>query len=421
MVYLIDRRFNNKNKSMVNRQRFLRRYRNQIRRAVNERLRERSITDTEGSEKIGIPVSDTHEPTFHHGSGGRVGRVFPGNKEFVVGDRIRKPSGGAGGAGEGDASADGEGLDEFVFEISQQEFLDFLFEDMELPNLTKRQLSGVEEIKSRRSGFAHAGSPSNIDVLRSMKSASSRRIALTAAKRRHLGELEQALERLRAEPVPDSLRLRQLEEEIDELRGRIAAVPYLDDIDIRYRRYEKVPVPHSKAVMFCLMDVSASMDQTIKDLAKRFFILLYLFLHRKYDRTEVVFIRHHTSAKEVDEEEFFYSRETGGTIVSTALEMAGDIIRERYPISEWNIYAAQASDGDNWPEDNPRAAELLTALLPSLQYFAYIEIRNQGGGQLWETYNRLQARHKNALAMRRINGAADIYPVFRELFRKQQA
>jgi len=122
----------------------------------------------------------------------------------------------------------------------------------------------------------------------------------------------------------------------------------------------RVPVPSSKAVMFCIMDVSGSMTQSIKDIAKRFFILLYLFLERNYKQIELVFVRHHTHAKEVDEQEFFYSRETGGTIVSSALKLTADIIDARYSPADWNIYIAQASDGDNWDGDSASCADILS-------------------------------------------------------------
>src|SRR5690606_3562798 len=206
---------------------------------------------------------------------------------------------------------------------------------------------------------------------------------------------------------------------IAELQRRIERVSFIDDFDIRYRRYEKVPVPRAQAVMFCLMDVSGSMDQATKDLAKRFFILLYLFLSRNYTRIEVVFIRHHTSAKEVDEEEFFYSRESGGTVVSSALKLMATIIAARYPVSQWNIYGAQASDGDNWPEDNGQCVTLMQQLIPQLQYYAYIEIAEVGEHPLWQAYASVRPRFADRFAMQHITGPADIYPVFHELFRKQ--
>lgn len=421
MTYLVDRRLNGKNKSAVNRQRFLDRHREQIRDSVQENLRHRSIADTKSGEKVSIPTRDTREPIFHHGNGGRFTHILPGNREFTAGDRISRPGGGGGGgAGAGDAVADGEGLDDFVFEISQREFLDILFEDMALPNLTKRQLSGVEEFQMRRAGFSVAGNPANMDVARSMRAASARRIALTAGKRRRIAEMEQELEALQDndDPVSRNLCL-ELERRIAELRRRVLAIPFLDDFDIRYRRHEKVPQPQSQAVMFCLMDVSGSMDQETKDLAKRFFLLLYLFLSRNYDRIDVVFIRHHTSAKEVNEEEFFYSRETGGTVVSSALQLMQDIMQERYPPSQWNVYGAQASDGDNWPEDSQNCIALMHKLLPQTQYYAYIEITDQGERPLWQTYKPLGAAFPKHFAMQSIATAADIYPVFHELFRKQ--
>ena len=300
MTFLVDRRKNPKQKSAVNRQRFMRRYRAQIQRAVAENLRSRQITDHDSGEKISIPTRDTNEPYLHHGAGGQVTHVVPGNKEFTRGDQIPRPRGGGGGSGPGQASNEGEGLDEFVFQISQQEFLDVLFDDMELPNLSKRQLSGLEEFKRVKGGFSSDGAPSNLSVTRSMRSAMSRRIALGAGRRTELRETEAELEAL-ADLPENRARREELELKVQMLRDRLAAIPFIDDVDIRYHRHNKEPIPHSKAVMFCLMDVSGSMDQATKDLAKRFYILLYLFLSRNYDKTEVVFIRHHTSAKEVDE------------------------------------------------------------------------------------------------------------------------
>ena len=172
--------------------------------------------------------------------------------------------------------------------------------------------------------------------------------------------------------------------------------------------------------MFCIMDVSGSMGEFEKDVAKRFFIMLYLFLTRTYEHIEVVFVRHHTVAKEVDEEEFFYSRETGGTVVSSALRLTHDIIRDRYPTTEWNIYAAQASDGDNWTDDSPLCRDLLIkSLMPYLQYFAYIEIGDEAPiGNLWREYLNVSQVYPN-FAMKKIADQAEIYPVFRQLFEKQ--
>lgn len=420
MGFLIDRRQQGKNKSAVNRQRFLKRHKAQIRRSLEDRLRDRSITDTDKGESINIAGKDTTEPRFNHGPGGRQIRIFPGNHEFTPGDKLPRPEGSGGAGGGGDASDSGEGSDDFVFEISQQEFLELLFEDLELPNLIRKQLALDKEYKPRRAGFSSSGSPSNISVIRSMRSASARRIAMSAGKRRELRALQDELKALYEQPSYPPALAAELEEKITHLRERINRVPFLDDIDLRYHQQILEPVPCSKAVMFCIMDVSGSMDQATKDLAKRFFILLYLFLDRHYEKTDIVFIRHHTVASEVDEHEFFYSRESGGTVVSSALKLTQEVIDERYPTNEWNIYAAQASDGDNWPDDSARCKQLLDNLLPKLQYFAYVEI-SQRDNVLWKSYLSIEAEHSDTFAMQHITSAADIYPVLRELFRKQDA
>ncbi|MBT9532045.1 MAG: YeaH/YhbH family protein, partial [Pseudomonas sp.] len=375
MSYVIDRRLNGKNKSTVNRQRFLRRYREHIKKAVEEAVSRRSITDMEHGEQISIPGRDTDEPVLHHGRGGKQTVVHPGNKEFVSGEQIARPSGGSGGKGAGKASNSGEGIDEFVFQITQEEFLDFMFEDLELPNLVKRHLTGSETFKTVRAGISNDGNPSRINIVRTLRSAHARRIALSGSSRAKLRSCMAELERLLRDEPDNFDDIHQQEEQISQLRARIKRVPFLDTFDLKYNLLAKQPNPSSKAVMFCLMDVSGSMTQATKDVAKRFFILLYLFLKRNYDKIEVVFIRHHTSAKEVDEEEFFYSRETGGTIVSSALKLMQEIMAERYAVNEWNIYAAQASDGDNWNDDSPVCRDILIKqIMPFMQYFTYVEI-----------------------------------------------
>ncbi|MFZ1325279.1 MAG: YeaH/YhbH family protein, partial [Candidatus Contendobacter sp.] len=311
------------------------------------------------------------------------------------------------------------GEDDFVFELSREEFLELFFEDLELPNLVRTQLAKVSEFKSVRAGFTSAGAPANIDVVRSLKGALARRLVLAAPYLRRLHEAEEELQRLLASPPVDETRAQALIEEIDHLRARARAVPFIDTFDLRFVNRVLQPQPTTQAVMFCLMDVSGSMDRARKDLAKRFFTLLYLFLKRNYEKIEVVFIRHHTIAKEVDEQEFFYSRETGGTVVSSALTLMSDIVSARYPLSSWNIYAAQASDGDNWHHDSPACKEiLLKQIMPAVRYFAYIEITPDRHQSLWEAYEDVKDQNPN-FAMRQIDGPADIYPVFRDLFKRR--
>ena len=418
MSQLIDRRANARNKSTVNRQRFLRRYKAQIKKAVAEQIARRSITDVDSGEQVSIPKGDISEPTFRHDAGGVRDTVYPGNKEFQSGDRIKRPLNQGQGKGRR-ASDSGEGEDEFEFEISREEYLELLFDDLELPNLQNNQLRKIIQSKTIRAGFTNDGVPTQINIIRSLRGAQSRRIALGAGIRRELREAEQALLALQQEEQPDALLLHSLQREIEALQARLKRIPFIDTFDLRFNNFIQQPQPSSQAVMFCIMDVSGSMDQPTKDIAKRFYILLYLFLTRSYKSVEIVFIRHHTQAMEVDEEEFFYSRETGGTIVSSALNLMAQIIEQRYPSDEWNIYAAQASDGDNWGDDSPLCQQIMAQkLLPLLRYFAYVEITERDHQSLWNHYEILQQAFDN-IAIQQIRQQQDIYPVFREFFRKQ--
>ncbi|MDT3671934.1 MAG: YeaH/YhbH family protein [Aromatoleum sp.] len=418
MTRIIDRRFDSKKKSAVNRQRFMRRFKQQIRRAVTDAIQNRSIRDLDNGEQISIPSKDLSEPQFQHGRGGIWDQVFSGNDQFSTGDLINRPPPGGGGKGGGKASNEGEGEDDFVFQLSREEFLDIFFDDLALPNLIRTQLARVTDFKTQRAGFKSDGTPANINIIRSMRGALGRRLALGSPSASRLRALQQELEELVASGDGDSERADELRDEIARLRAKIEAIPFIDSFDLRYNNRIKVPKPTTQAVMFCVMDVSGSMDEEKKATAKRFFMLLYLFLNRTYEHIDVVFIRHHTVAKEVDEEEFFHSRESGGTVVSSALKLMHEVIAERYGHGSWNIYGAQASDGDNWDNDSPICREILGAqILPWCQYFAYIEITPGEPQNLWREYEKLFSGHKN-FAMQRIEAPADIYPVFRELFKK---
>ncbi|GAA0743995.1 YeaH/YhbH family protein [Ideonella azotifigens] len=421
---IIDRRLAGKNKSIGNRERFLRRHKDQIRDAVRRAVDGRGIRDLERGEEVRIPKKDLTEPMFHHGQGGQREMVHPGNQEYVTGDRIERPKGGGGkGSGKGQASDSGEGDDDFVFSLSREEFMQVFFEDLALPHLIRTQLAEVPEWKSHRAGYSSDGTPNNLHVVRSMRGALGRRIALGGESRRELHRLEERVAFLKRNPSDDEViqkELRETEERIAALKARLGMIPFLDPIDLKFRSRVRTPVPTSKAVMFCLMDVSGSMDEQRKELSKRFFILLYLFLTKHYEKIDLVFIRHHTQAQEVSEDDFFHARETGGTVVSSALELMSQIIAQRYNPTEWNIYGAQASDGDNWHHDSGRCRELLTEkLLPACRYYAYVQVAEEEQN-LWEEYNRLTASHKN-FAMRKAVEASQIYPVFRDLFKKEGA
>jgi uncharacterized sporulation protein YeaH/YhbH (DUF444 family) len=415
---VIDRRLSGKNKSIGNRERFLRRYREQIKDAVRKAVGDRSIRDIEEGADITLPKRDVTEPTFGHAPGGSRELVHPGNQEYLRGDRIQRPQGGGGGSGGSGASQDGQGEDDFTFRISREEFMNYFFDDLALPRMIRTQLlADVPEWKVRRAGYVSEGNPTSLHVVRSMRVGLARRIAMGGDARLELKKAEEELAEAEKRGTLSAVDLEKLRAEVQAMRDRMKRVPFLDPFDLRYRNRVREPLPTSKAVMFCLMDVSGSMDESRKDLAKRFFILLYLFLSRHYEKTEVVFIRHHTQAAEVTEDEFFHATESGGTVVSSALTMMNDIIRERYMGSEWNIYGAQASDGDNWQQDSSKCRELLdNKILPLVRYYAYVQVADEDQN-LWEEYTRVRDANTH-FAMQKIVTPSQIFPVFRDLFKK---
>ncbi|MEO1149989.1 MAG: YeaH/YhbH family protein [Pseudomonadota bacterium] len=432
--HFIDRRKNPQGKSLGNRQRFLKRARAQIKEAVNKSIRDRSVSDLDKGEKIKIPSKSTAEPKFGHSrdSGEREG-VHPGNKEFDAGDRVKKPPKQSGQGQGKEASDSGDGEDNFEFTLTQEEFLDIFFEDLELPNLVKRSLKEIKSTAFRRAGVTVAGAPTNMNLIRTMRNAHGRRLALGRPSTKELNAQKErlfALERI-SQPGPAEVEEKKaLLIKLDEMEKKRRWAPFIDPIDVRFNAFEPTPVETTAAVMFCLMDVSGSMGEREKDLAKRFYMLLYLFLKRRYERLEVVFIRHTHHAEEVDEETFFYSRQSGGTVVSTALEEMLRIQKDRFSAAEWNIYVAQASDGYTQSGDAQLCVEMLNEqVMPISQYYAYIEILDErelqvfadsdSGAELWRAYRNL-APLWGHFAQTRIARPQDIFPVFRELFAKDK-
>ena len=432
--HFIDRRKNPQGKSLGNRQRFLKRARAQIKEAVNKSIRDRSVSDLDKGEKIKIPSKSTAEPRFNHSrdTGQREG-VHPGNKEFDAGDRIKKPPQ-QGGEGQGkEASDSGDGEDAFEFTLTQEEFLDIFFEDLELPNLVKRSLKELKSTAFRRAGVTNSGSPTNMNLVRTMRNAHGRRLALGRPSTREMNALKERLFTLEKIAQPDANEIAEKKAlliKLDEMEKKRRWAPFIDPIDVRFNAFEPTPVETTAAVMFCLMDVSGSMGEREKDLAKRFYMLLYLFLKRRYERLEVVFIRHTHQAEEVDEQTFFYSRQSGGTVVSTALEEMLRIQKERFSAAEWNIYVAQASDGYTQSGDAQLCVDMLNEqVMPISQYYAYIEILDErelqvftdtdSGAELWRAYRGL-APSWGHFAQTRIARPQDIFPVFRELFARDK-
>ena len=435
MSHFIDRRLNPKGKSLANRQRFLRRARAQIREAVQKSLKESGVADIGKDRKVRISTKGTREPRFRLDprAGGERDFVLPGNKEFLPGDEIKKPRTGEGKSRGKEAADFAEGEDDFEFTMTQEEILDIFFEDLELPNLVRTTLKETPSRTWRRAGITTSGSPTQINLLRTMRNAFGRRLVL---KRPRSGDIEalqarlDALEQNAAGTPEGRAEIVALKEELAKAIAKRKWIAFIDPVDVRFNAFTEQPVPTSRAVMFCLMDVSGSMGEREKDLAKRFYMLLHLFLKRRYERVDIVFIRHTHDAQEVDEQEFFYSRQSGGTIVSTALEKMLEIQRARYVTADWNIYAAQASDGYTQSGDARHCVEILNEqIMPLCQYYAYIEILDEremevfanedSGAELWRAYRTAASLWPN-FATKRIAKPADIFPVFRELFRKSE-
>jgi uncharacterized sporulation protein YeaH/YhbH (DUF444 family) len=417
-MHIVDRRLNPRGKSLENRQRFLRRAKALVQRAVKQSSQNRDIQDVLEGGEVSIPLDGMGEPRFRRGDGGIRDRVLPGNKKFAEGDVLPRSGSGSGRPKE---AGQGEGEDAFRFVLTREEFVDLFLDDLELPDLAKRRLAETEQEAPRRAGYSVSGSPANISVSRTMRLAMARRVALRRPRPEEIEELEHELAQ-----CEDAALRTTLKASVEALRSKLKRIPYIDPIDIRYRRFENEPKPVAQAVMFCLMDVSGSMSEHMKDLAKRFYMLLYVFLTRRYRHVEIVFIRHTDQAEEVDEETFFRSPATGGTLVSSALEAMRQIVVSRYRPDDWNIYAAQASDGDNSYTDGAATEGLLkNAILPVCQYFAYLEVGEEGSGSmsdsaLWSLYQRLRSEG-SLLSIRKVSRRSEIFPVFHDLFHRRNA
>lgn len=430
----IDRRKNPKGKNLPNKQRFFNKAKKEIKKAIKDSIKNKKIEDIGNDEKVIIPATDLEEPVFGNDFySGKKYFVFPGNDRFEEGDIIEKSNDRSGqGQGKNKGSAEGGGEDDFVFVMNRDEFLEFFFEDLELPNLIRKDLKIIENYKLQREGFSNTGPVSNLDIVRSYKSSLGRRIAL---KRPKSDELDYYYEKLEeAKEKDDKEEVKRLELIIEEIERRAKTIPFIDNIDLRYRRYEYKPIYISSAVMFCLMDVSGSMTELKKDYAKRFFLLLYIFLQKFYKKVDIVFIRHTSEAKEVSEDEFFNSKETGGTVVSTALKLTKETIQQRYPSNSWNIYICQASDGDNYHDDNKEVVKYVNELLDIVQYYSYVQVdpdeersvsffsngnKYSDPDNLFNILNEISKIRKN-IQCKIVFRKNQIWEVFKELFKKEK-
>ena len=386
---------------------------------------ERSLADMEQGGEVRVPTKDISEPSFGFGRGGDREFVLPGNREFVPGDRIPRPQGGGGGGGQRRRRR-ARARTTFVFSLSREEFMQIFFDDLELPSLARTELGAhrAAQEHARRLHARPACRPISrvVRTLRRRWRAGSRSAAASRARLRWRWSADFAVAR-------GGRRMRGREAARDSHararaagRGGAARLPFLDELDLRYRNRVWRPEPIARAVMFCLMDVSASMDEDKKDLAKRFFTLLYLFLTRKYERVELVFIRHTDDAEEVDEETFFHDTRSGGTVVYSALEL--DATRSAPSAIATRLEHLRARRPPTATRSAPtrRAARgfLREQLLP-----ADALLRLHGSSPTARALDRRRCGPSTSASSDRATSrcarsrAREIYPVFRELFARE--
>ena len=383
-----------------------------IKKNIGSIISEESIIGQSGSKKIKIPVRGIKEYSFIYGKNTKGAATGDGDEKRgdVVGEDAEGRNFGHGSAG------DQEGEDIYETEITVEELVNYLFDDLDLPDLDKKRISGIESANGyRKLGYQRKGIPPRLAKRRTVIEKIKRRQAYN--RNMEAGEGLPKDDMLREgmpgeglpkddmpkdglpredmpredmpredmpreglpredeqnEAPPDALTVTEGDTVSSRSGTENERFPFMED-DLRYRRLKLTHKKDFNAVVLCIMDVSGSMDQTKKYMARSFYFLLYQFLRLKYSNVEVVFIAHTTTAKEVGEVEFFHKGESGGTYISSGYEKALEIIEQRYNPKNWNIYAFHCSDGDNWTEDNKKAVELALKLCEVCNLFGYGEI-----------------------------------------------
>jgi sporulation protein YhbH len=324
-----------------------------IKKNIGSIIAEESIIGQSKDKKIKIPIRGIKEYRFIYGNNSPSAGSGDGSEKR--GDRIGSEKVGKKGDGR---AGNQEGEDIYETEITIEELIKYLFEDLNLPDIDRKKLAELESIKSYKNlGYQRKGIPPRLAKKRSVIEKIKRKQAYLRNHR--ITDDSEVLEKNQEFAV---------EEDIEKKR-----FPFMED-DLRYRRVREDYKKDFNAVVICIMDVSGSMDQTKKYLARSFYFLLYQFIRLKYASVDVVFVAHTTTAKEVNENEFFHKGESGGTYISSGYEKALEIIEQRYNPASWNIYAFHCSDGDNWSEDNKKALELAEKLCDVCNLFGYGEI-----------------------------------------------
>lgn len=431
----IDRRKAGRGKSSPNRQKLIRRIKNFIKTSQPQNIGAGGVSGTAAKNTTPVKVTGAalEEPWFAYSQDGDHTMVIIGNDEYDRGDEIRLPEEeeSQGGSGPGDG-----GEDEFIVNVARDEFLDLFYEDCELPNLVNEKYTEKLDNKFQQAGFSTNGNPSQLSVIRTYKQSLGRRWALMKPHRDEIEILEAELlaleEQLQKNPSSESIKSEMLrvQERIKELQDKISFLNSFDKSDLRFRKKEAKPLKTVDAVLIMVMDISGSMDESKKTIARRWFALLYAFIKRRYGNTELVFIAHTDEAFEMNEADFFSTRVNGGTCVSPASKMINQIIKERYDPNQTNIYVSHASDGDNWISDNPLVVEEMTGaggMMNKLQFFSYVEVGGRFNSSwssnadttLWEAYSLVRDRSKH-MSLAIIESADDCYSIFKRVFKKSK-
>lgn len=366
------------------------RHRQKVRQSIRDNIAdivaEESIIGKDRERIIKVPIRGIREYRFVYGDntpgvGQGDGETQPGQIVGTAGPQERVGV---------DKAGDRPGVDYYETDVTLEELIDIMFEDLELPDLERRRLREIAALRqSKRKGYRAKGIRVRLDKRRTVKEKVRRELAARRSPER-------------AGTVPERF-------------------PFHDG-DLVYRHIEPDTRMESNAVVICIMDTSGSMDKMKKYLARSFFFLLFQFIRTRYRNVELVFIAHHTQAREVTEEEFFHKGESGGTFISAGYQKALDIVAERYHPSLWNVYAFHCSDGDNFDSDNPTAMRAATALTEICNLFGYGEIKPLGSryyeSSMLSLFRRLEADNFQTVLIER---KEDIWPAFKALLAKDRA
>lgn len=354
-----------------------------IKKNLADILSEESIIGESKNKKIKIPIRGLKEYQFVYGK--NVPGVGSGDGSEKRGDKIGGDGSSQGQGKQGAGTEPGEDI--YETEVTIEDIMGYLFEDLNLPFLERKKLSdNLWASNHKRAGFQKKGIPPRL-----------------AKKRTVIEKIKRKQSTIKA------YREAHMEEELERF-------PFKEE-DLRFYRVKEERKKELNAVVICIMDTSGSMDQTKKYLARSFFFLLYQFIKTRYVNVEVVFIAHSTEAKVVTEKEFFHKAESGGTFISSGYVKALEVIEQKYNPAFWNIYAFHVSDGDNWSEDDQKAVEAAKQLCQVCNLFAYAEIL-PGFKFANIKYKFMEYVKYDNFAVVSIKNKEDLWPVLRSILKK---